>query len=158
MLRRAPTSITLTTEDIAIYEDSRQAERNAEEDTRVKADAARRKKARERSEFGSIWGNNYREAQSLAAQIRVDNAREAHIGGGSGSGSGNGDGDGEGNTENELSEDEDVQMEREREERAREREREERARERDRSRVQEREARVQRSREDRLGLGGRRIG
>ncbi|KAA8575409.1 hypothetical protein MFRU_002g01030 [Monilinia fructicola] len=162
MLRRAPTRITLTTEDIAVYEDARQAEREEEEEQKAKAEAARYRKARERSAFGIGKGDNYRELQALAAQRRVDDARyaqrESERNGGRELREGRGQSR-ESNAENELSEDEDRLLEREREqreERVVERERGERATERIRSRalLRDREAREQRSREERLGLGG----
>lgn len=144
MLRRAPTSITLTAEDIAIYVDSRQAEREIEEEQKAKAESTRNRKARERSAFEVIKGDNYREFQALAAQRRVNDAsvmqRDRDLGMGM-----RGNDEVGGNVENEGNGDDDRQAEREREERGVERVR---------IRVQEREGRLQRNREERLGLGG----
>ncbi|ATZ49592.1 hypothetical protein BCIN_05g00210 [Botrytis cinerea B05.10] len=150
MLRRAPTTITLTTEDIAIYEDSRQAERDEQAEREVMAAAARHRKARQRQDFGAVKGDKYRESQAIAAQRRVDAARERAAGRAVDM-----EGDGNAENENEISEDEDRQILREREERAmRERLREREGQRPTRVLQRAREEREQRSREERLGLGG----
>ncbi|QSZ29706.1 hypothetical protein DSL72_004223 [Monilinia vaccinii-corymbosi] len=153
MLRRAPTAITLTAEDVALYEDSRQAEREGEEEEeqKAKAEAVRYRKARERSAFGVGRGDGYMELQAVAAQRRVDDARERERSAGGREVRGGRAQSRESNAENEMSEDEGRVIERQREERVAGR-----VTERVRSRLllRDRDAREQRSREERLGLGG----